>query len=113
MTSFNVPVTDALESTSSRLEVADCGDEEWDAFVAAHPEGHHEQSSRYGQMRSEWGFRCERIVLREDGRIAGGLQVLARRSPVGTFAQVQRAPLAVDGRRDVLDRLAREFNGLA
>jgi hypothetical protein len=67
----------------------------------------------YARMRAESGFRSDRLVAKEGGRIVGGFQILARGSPVGTFAYLQRAPLAIDGRADVLDRVAGEIDQLA
>ena len=95
------------------FEIRDACDDEWDAFVAAHPEGHHEQLSRYARSRAAWGFRCDRIVLHEGSRIVGGLQALVRRSPVGRLAVVLRAPLAIDNNPDVLARVAEELDRLA
>jgi lipid II:glycine glycyltransferase (peptidoglycan interpeptide bridge formation enzyme) len=67
----------------------------------------------YARLRAESGFHSDRLVAREDGRIVGGLQVLARGSPVGTFAYLQRAPLSLDSRADVLNCLLDEFDRLA
>ena len=95
------------------LCVGEASDAEWDAFVAAHPDGHHEQSSRFAKSRVEWGFRCDRVIVRDGVRIVGGLQALAQRSPMGTLALVLRAPLAVDENPSVLKRVAEELDRLA
>lgn len=95
------------------LCTSDASDDEWDAFVAAHPDGHHEQSSWYGKSRADWGFRCDRVVVREGGRIVGGLQALAQPTPVGTLALVLRAPLAVADNPHVLARVIEELDRLA
>jgi lipid II:glycine glycyltransferase (peptidoglycan interpeptide bridge formation enzyme) len=95
------------------LSTGEASDGEWDHFLSAHPHGHHEQSSRYARERAGCGFRRERVVLREGGRLVGGFQLLARRSPVGTQAIVKRAPLAEGERPDVLARLVDELDRLA
>src|SRR5258706_4156215 len=70
-------------------------DAEWDAFVVSHPDGHHEQSSRHGANRVTHGYQCDRVVVRDGGRIVAGAQVVAQRSPAGTHAVVLRGPLAL------------------
>jgi lipid II:glycine glycyltransferase (peptidoglycan interpeptide bridge formation enzyme) len=95
------------------LCMTDARDDEWDAFLAAHPDGHHEQSSQHGKNRADWGFRCDRVVVREGGQIVGGLQALAQPTPVGTLALVLRGPLAVDDNPHVLARVVHELDRLA
>lgn len=87
--------------------------DEWDAYVAGHPHGHHEQSSRYGSNRTGFGLVCDRLEVREGGRIIGGCQVLAQRSPVGTYAVVLRPPLAATDDAALLDRVICELDELA
>jgi lipid II:glycine glycyltransferase (peptidoglycan interpeptide bridge formation enzyme) len=88
-------------------------DDEWDAFIAHHPDGHHEQSSGFARSRAAWGFQCDRIVVRSGGRIVGGLQALARRSPIGTQALILRGPLASDDDPLVLDKVVDSLERLA
>lgn len=68
----------------------------WDAFLAGHAFGHHEQSSAYARLRAAYGFGSDRILLRSHGRVVGGAQFLLQRTPVGTFARIQRGPLALN-----------------
>ena len=63
------------------LEIGEAGDQEWDEFLRAHPEGHHEQSGAYGRERKSWGFACDRVAVREGGRLVGGAMALPRSSP--------------------------------
>jgi peptidoglycan pentaglycine glycine transferase (the first glycine) len=58
-------------------------DNEWDDFVVAAPDGHHEQTSRWGQVRGHYGWRIVRCILRENGKIVAGVQVQLR--PLGRF----------------------------
>jgi lipid II:glycine glycyltransferase (peptidoglycan interpeptide bridge formation enzyme) len=88
-------------------------DDDWDAFLAQHPDGHHEQSSAHGHSRKAWGFRTDRVVLRDGGRIVAGCQVLARRSPVGKMAILKRGPLALDDDPQLLAQVVRELDRLA
>jgi lipid II:glycine glycyltransferase (peptidoglycan interpeptide bridge formation enzyme) len=97
----------------ARISAGDASDDEWDRFLAAHPDGHHEQSSAHARQRAAAGFRADRVVLWEGGRVVGGFQALARRSPVGTLAVVRRAPLAEGDRPELLERLASELERLA
>ena len=85
----------------------------WDAFLAAHPFGHHEQSSVYGQLRKSYGFETERVVLHRQGRIVGGAQVLWRRTPIGRIAVVKRGPLARDDDPAVISELVQQLDKLA
>lgn len=102
-----------LERPSTSLEIGEADDAEWDAFLRAHPDGHHEQCAAYGVHRGGFGFSRDRVVVRERGRVVGGVQVLARTSPVGICALVQRGPLAVDNRFDILTRAAEALDELA
>jgi lipid II:glycine glycyltransferase (peptidoglycan interpeptide bridge formation enzyme) len=78
-------------------------DDAWHSFLAGSASGHHEQSSLYARLRSQWGLRSFRLVVRESGRLAGGAQFLLRPTPLGMFAAIQRGPLAIDGRNDILE----------
>ncbi|ADH86460.1 lipid II:glycine glycyltransferase FemX [Desulfurivibrio alkaliphilus] len=84
-------------------------DSEWDVFLAACPLSHHEQSSQYAANRKAYGYHCDRVVVRENGDIVGGVQVLVQSTPVGRFAHIQRGPLALDDNpllmRRVVDKL--------
>jgi len=88
-------------------------DVEWDNFLANHPHSHHEQSSRYGLMRTAYGFECHRALLREAGKIVGGVQVLADRTPLGRFARIFRGPLAKDDDPAIMAEVVVELEKLA
>ncbi|MGH3993695.1 MAG: lipid II:glycine glycyltransferase FemX, partial [Pseudonocardiaceae bacterium] len=53
-------------------------DPEWDRFVASTHGGHHAQTSLWAQVKSVLGWDGARLVVRRDGAIAGGVQVLTR-----------------------------------
>ena len=86
---------------------------EWDAFVAAHPEGYHEQTSPYAAHRRDHGFIVDRAEVREGGTIIGGAQVLVQRTPLGKCARVYRAPLAKDNDPAILANVVHELDVLA
>jgi lipid II:glycine glycyltransferase (peptidoglycan interpeptide bridge formation enzyme) len=88
---------------------------EWDQFVVANLFGHHEQSSGHALTRHQYGFKSDRVEVRQGGRLVAGAQVLSRATPVGRMALVLRGPLAERDDPQLLheaitelDRLARE-----
>ncbi len=70
--------------------------ERWDAFVAARPEGHILQASRWGQFKAAFGWKVACVALENEGegRLVGGAQVLFRSLAPGlTLAYVPKGPL--------------------
>ena len=61
-------------------------DPAWDDFVVSVPDGHHEQTSLWGQVRASYGWEIARYTLKENGRIVAGAQVQVR--PIGRFGKV-------------------------
>lgn len=73
---------------------ADIADLDWDAFVAAHPDGHLLQTSQWAALKCQFGWQTERVALVEKNRIVAGAQVLFRRLPWRqTLAYVPKGPL--------------------
>lgn len=70
-------------------------DAEWDDFVLNHPDGHLLQLSPWGELKSSFGWHATRVVVRQQGTIVGGAQVLYRNMPLGlgAIAYVPRGPL--------------------
>jgi peptidoglycan pentaglycine glycine transferase (the first glycine) len=58
----------------------------WDDFVVSAPDGHHEQTSLWGQVRAHYGWKIARFTLKEQGRIIAGAQAQLR--PIGRFGHV-------------------------
>lgn len=58
-------------------------DPEWDDFLVSVPDGHHEQTSRWGQVRARYGWKVVRLTLKENGKIIAGVQVQIR--PISRF----------------------------
>jgi peptidoglycan pentaglycine glycine transferase (the first glycine) len=82
-------------------------DDEWDTFVANHPDGHHEQCSGFSRQRERFGFHVERLVLRHGTTIVGGAQILRRKTTLGHFGFLFRAPLVSSGYDDALSCLGK------
>ncbi|HTX22415.1 MAG TPA: GNAT family N-acetyltransferase [Candidatus Aquilonibacter sp.] len=53
-------------------------DDAWDEFVVSSPDGHHEQTSLWGQVRNQFGWEIRRILIRENGKIVAGAQIQIR-----------------------------------
>lgn len=58
----------------------------WDEFVESLPDGHHEQTSRWGEVRAKTGWQVGRTICRENGAIVAGFQMLTR--PIGRFGRL-------------------------
>ena len=60
--------------------------DDWDSFVAERPWGLHEQTSLWAEVKAADGWRAERSVIRRDGKVVGGFQMLWR--PLRSFARI-------------------------
>lgn len=67
----------------------------WDAFVAEHPAGHLLQASPWGELKSLFGWRAQRVALADSAdRLVAGAQILFRPVPGGkTLAYTPKGPL--------------------
>jgi peptidoglycan pentaglycine glycine transferase (the first glycine) len=98
-------------------------DSEWDAFVAGHQQGHLLQTTRWGELKSRFGWTAERVALSDSSKtIVAGAQILYRRLPygIGKLAYVPKGPLvnwqdpgAVAQLVTTLDQAARAKGALA
>ena len=70
-------------------------DAEWDAFVAAHPHGSLLQMTNWARLKSQFGWRSQRVWLKRDGRLMAGAQILFRSAAMGLIriAYVPHGPL--------------------
>lgn len=70
-------------------------DEEWDAFVAQHPNGSVLQTTRWAQLKNHFGWSSHRVWLRRDNKLVAGAQVLFRSAALGLgrIAYVPHGPL--------------------
>jgi peptidoglycan pentaglycine glycine transferase (the first glycine) len=78
----------------------------WDEFVRER-DGHLLQSWRWGEFKSRFGWRAERLTVTDQasGQLKGAAQVVVRRLPLGRMAYVPKGPLADPGDRDTWARL--------
>ena len=68
-------------------------DSNWDDFLVTVPNAHHEQLSCWGIARSILGWKVERLLIEEGGRIIGGVQIQTRAvRRVGIWAYVTYGP---------------------
>jgi len=66
----------------------------WDDWVATVPGGHHLQTSGWGYVKADAGWRATRILVRDGAQIVGGCQLLVRSIPlIGAIGYVPRGPL--------------------
>jgi len=68
--------------------------ERWDAFIDSSPHGHLLQCFSWGELKSLFGWRVERVALEREGEIVAAAQVLLRRTPLGPLAYIGRGPVA-------------------
>ena len=96
--------------------------DDWDRFIAAHPNGHVLQSAPWGTLKSQFGWSAERVGLAHEGKLVGGAQILYRRLPagLGRLAYVPKGPIVnwedeaqVKTLMAVLDRAARAKGTIA
>jgi peptidoglycan pentaglycine glycine transferase (the first glycine) len=82
----------------------------WDALVAAVPEGHLLQSWAWGELKSRFGWRVQRLAV--EGACA---QVLFRRLPagLGSIAYVPKGPLLDWSDDAAADRLLETIRSLS
>ena len=78
-----------------RLHVSSAtSDPGWDRFLSRAPGGHHLQSSLWGQVKSQLGWRVVRVTVTRDGGLLGGAQLLLRTAPaLGAVGYVARGPV--------------------
>ena len=96
-----------LGSSALAANVEDAADHpEWDDFVARTHGGDLVQSSAWGRIKHAAGMDVHRVVVRVDGGIVGGAQLLARPlAPLGRVAYVPYGPLLVPDAPDDAARL--------
>src|SRR5262245_2550759 len=79
---------------------------DWDEYLLAHPCGQFQQSTLWARVKAAEGWSVARIELRQAGRLAGGAQILHRRSRLGRFGYVAKGPIVSDasGMRQMLNQ---------
>ena len=86
---------DAAAEAGYQMQVSDeAEDPDWDAFVARAAGGHHVQTSLWGQVKALLGWRAVRVMVRREGDIVAGGQLLMRPLPIGgAVGYVSKGPL--------------------
>jgi peptidoglycan pentaglycine glycine transferase (the first glycine) len=99
----------------ARLEIEQAErNPEWDAWVASAPGGHHVQTSGWAQVKALAGWRATRLLVRSDGEIVGGCQMLVRDLPLSRRAgYVPRGPLLASREPEALDELLAGMRSVA
>lgn len=73
--------------------------QEWDAFIARHPEAHLLQTSAWGELKSAFGWQAAYVVCQAQDL---GAQVLFRRLPLGlNLAYIPKGPVGDSGLPDL------------
>ena len=69
-------------------------DPEWDEFLETLPDNLYQQSSLWAMVKAGGGWKHRRLVVRENGKIIGGVQMLLRPLPFHGFAgYVSKGPV--------------------
>jgi lipid II:glycine glycyltransferase (peptidoglycan interpeptide bridge formation enzyme) len=70
-------------------------DAEWDAFVAAHPQGSVLQTTNWARLKNRFGWSSQRVWLKQDGKLVAGAHVLFRAAAFGIVkvAYIPHGPL--------------------
>ncbi|MFL7839862.1 MAG: lipid II:glycine glycyltransferase FemX [Candidatus Promineifilaceae bacterium] len=78
-----------------RLKIStETDDPAWDKFVAHCPDGHHVQTSLWGQVKATTDWQAIRIIVTKDEQIVSGCQLLIRTIPyVGPVGYITKGPL--------------------
>ena len=58
-------------------------DAEWDAFVAAHPNGSILQTTAWAALKNKFNWKSQRVWMRQEGKLVAGAQILFRSKALG------------------------------
>ena len=89
--SFIIPVVAALEIITDASA--------WDTFLESQ-NAHLLQTYAWGELKSQFGWRAERVALTDSNQIITAAQILYRRlAPALTVAYVPRGPVSIDAKQ--------------
>jgi peptidoglycan pentaglycine glycine transferase (the first glycine) len=89
-------------------------DPAWDSFLETQPDGLYQQSSLWAEVKALDGWRPLRLIVREDGRIVGGVQALLRDLPLfGTVGYVSKGPVVASDQPEAQKFIVNQLNVLA
>ncbi len=88
---------------------------EWDAFVAAHPDGHILQTPAWADLKCAFGWSAARVGIKKEGQLVAGAQVLFRPLPTGlyTIAYIPKGPLVDWNNASLVDFLFKSLDNVA
>lgn len=103
----------AHKGISVRVTRDQC-DPDWDRFVAQCPDGHHEQTSLWGQVKACYGWNPLRIVVGTAGGILAGVQILIRRiGRWGRIGYVTRGPISISNDPELVELVLMQLHRVA
>ena len=85
----------------------------WDDFLQRTPLGHFQQSSLWAQAKLSDGWSPIRFILRMDGQITGGFQILARHSRLGKIGYICKGPVLEPEDPILMDLLIKQVVAVA
>lgn len=85
---------------------------EWEAFLEEVPLGQFQQSAAWVGVKAVEGWDGLLMILKRDGRIAGGAQVLQKRTRLGWLAFVNKGPVVTAGDAEVWGEALRQLVAL-
>jgi lipid II:glycine glycyltransferase (peptidoglycan interpeptide bridge formation enzyme) len=89
-------------------------DPEWDSFLASTSGGHHVQSSMWAQVKAKINWKVSRIVVKEQGQIIGGAQLLIRKlAPLTSVVYLSKGPVLGFSSLPLFERIVRQVIEIA
>ncbi len=94
-----------------RIHVSDLmNDPEWDRFLETAPGGHHVQTSRWARVKTQQGWEAKRLLVKLEGAIVAGAQLLIRPLPVaGAFCYVPKGPVLAKQYRYLSGKIVKQI----
>ncbi len=97
------------EEGSSHFHKVEVEETEWDSFLQDSTLGQYPQSSTWARYKQATGWNCFRHVIRRDGMIRGGFQLLWKKTPIGRIGYVRKGPVAKDEDPRLVDDLVSDL----
>lgn len=68
-------------------------DDKWDQFLQSVPSGEYQQSSMWARVKRVEGWEPIRWVFRNNDAVAGGFQILWKKTKIGRIGYISRGPV--------------------
>ena len=95
------PQNDAMTSPAASCSITKPNAAEWDAFVSKQDRAHLLQLSRWGALKSQFGWRARIVALAINGEIVAGAMTLMKSLPLG-IGSMAYVPMGAYARDDAL-----------